>query len=112
MLRLSGFKLGRNSLISTGVETGALGKARTRIGCGERPAQRVLRDVDQHLPGTALGHNAFVRDESGMLGGNKLREDFSKHAQLLESVDAFDGQVEVKAGGARGLQKDVQSDLA
>ncbi len=46
-----------------------------------------------------------------MLGGNKLREDFSKHAQLLEGVDAFDGQVEVKSGGARGLQKDLQSDL-
>ena len=91
---------------------GRLRKGADRIGRGERSAEGVLRDVDQHLTGTALGHDALVRDQAGMLGGNKLREDFSEHAQLLEGVDAFDGQVEVKSGGARGLQKYVQSDLA
>ena len=46
-----------------------------------------------------------------MFGGNELRENFSEHAQLLEGVDAFDGQIEVKSSGARSLHEYFQSDL-
>ena len=87
---------------------GSLGKGANGVGCGERAAMGILVNVDKDAAAGALRDGAFVGDEIGMGGCNYARDDFSESAELLISVNRFDGEIEVHAGGAGSLEEDVE----
>ena len=46
-----------------------------------------------------------------MFSGDQLREDFPKHAQLLERVDAFNRQINMESSSTGRFHKCFQPDL-
>src|SRR5580700_4707127 len=90
---------------------GGFRKCANRIGRGEGSSQRVLRYVDQYAAGPSLRHNALMCHKLRMFSGDQLREDFSKHAQLLERVNAFNRQINMESSRTGRFHKYLQPDL-